>query len=353
MQELNTVPSKSEPISSKEYNALLEKATHMLGLTRHNVAGLGDCQLLAVCLAYFGRRKYDESDRNRNIINCKCSMINTYHHNLGNDIILADRYSFWRKHCIGDILTSEYYINDVTMAQLCTMLNQKICVLYKPRTEKHLLGEIYIPIDNDVEKLKRYGLLFKDNNFTISHFNRKIKDDEVEGSLSDWMNEGSISFVWHEGLHYQAYLTKADERFYQSRSYPKLSPVPEDICPWKYNVNSTCPVCQKTWSNDSVYCDLCDGCVHYKCIGNDFYKKHKKPADFKNKTFICYNCMDNIKIHLETYHSTIKIRKPLRLTESINWFFSFLKIKFSDDNVNLYKRILQFKHIDKRVSAVR
>lgn len=244
-------------------------------------------------------------------------------------------------------------MNDATMAQSRAALNQKMRALRKPITEKHLLGDICMPIGNDVEKLKRHGLLFKDNNFAISHFNGKTKGDEVEGSLSDWMSEGSISFVWHEASRHQAYLTKADERFCQSRSYPKLSPVPEDICPWKCDANSACPVCQKTWSNDSVCCDLCDGCAHYKCIGNDFYKKHKKPADFKNQTFICCNRVDNIKTHLETYHSTIKIRKPLRLTESINWFFSFLKIKFSDDNVNLHKRTLQFKHIDKRASAVR
>lgn len=96
-QVLNRVPSNSEPISSKECDALLEKATRALGLARRNVAGLGDCQLLAARLAYFGRRKYDESDRNRNIVNFKCSMINAYHRNLGNDIALVDRRSFWRK----------------------------------------------------------------------------------------------------------------------------------------------------------------------------------------------------------------------------------------------------------------
>ena len=353
VEEVSSRPSNKAPIIEDECNALLEEAIRMLGLAKHDVAGLGDCQLLAICLAYFGRRRYDESDRSKSIIDFKRSMINACHHQLGNDSALEGRCSFWRKHMIGDMLSSECCMNDVALSQLCTVLNHKICAFCKPRNEEHQLGEICMPIDGKVGKLKRYGLLFKDNEFIISHFNGKKKGDEIEGSLSDWMNEGSISFMWHKGLHYQSYLTKADERFYQSRSFPKLSPIPENICPWKCKINSACPVCQKTWSDDSVYCYLCDGCAHYKCIGNEFYKKHKKPADFKNKTFICYHCMDNIKMHLETYHESLNKNKPLRLMESIDWFFSFLKIKFSDDNVDLCKRILQYKQIDRRVSQVR
>ena len=43
----------------------------MLGLKRHNIAGLGDYQLLAIYLAYFRKRKYDEGDRNKNMIKLK------------------------------------------------------------------------------------------------------------------------------------------------------------------------------------------------------------------------------------------------------------------------------------------
>ena len=53
------------------------------------------------------------------------------------------------------------------------------------------------------------------------------------------------------------------------------------------------------------------------------------------------------------YHSSLEKEVLLRLTESVNCFFSFLKIKFTAENVNLLKRMLQFKHIDSRASAVR
>ena len=83
VEELNAAPSNNTLIIEEDYNASLEKAIHTLGLARHNVLGCGDCQLLAMCLAYFGRRRYDESDRNKDIINFKRCMINAYYNNLG------------------------------------------------------------------------------------------------------------------------------------------------------------------------------------------------------------------------------------------------------------------------------
>ena len=109
---------------------------------------------------------------------------------------------------------------------------------------------------------------------------------------------------------------------------------------WKHEINSTCPACAKQWANYSVWCDLCGGCVHYNCIGKDFYKKHKIPKCFEKRTFMCYNCMDNIKEKLESYKKELDTKRPLRLIESVNWFFSYLVIAFTAENVDLFKKIL-------------
>ena len=87
----------------------------MLNLKKHNVEGLGYFQLLATCLAYFGKRRHDESDRNKKMIKLKWSMINIYHHNLVDDATLEKRYNCWRKHEIGDFMTSEHCMNDITI----------------------------------------------------------------------------------------------------------------------------------------------------------------------------------------------------------------------------------------------
>ena len=139
---------------------------------------------------------------------------------------------------------------------------------------------------------------------------------------------------------------------YNQRSFPKKLLITNELCPCRFTVNSTCPMFMKTWSYNLVDCDSCDGCVHWKCI-KDFYEKHSKAKDFYNKTFICYYCIDRININLESYHMSFGLSKPLRLIESINWFFSFLKIYFVRDNTNLFKKTFQFKHIDSRVSDVR
>ena len=107
-----------------------------------------------------------------------------------------------------------------------------------------------MPADSKAKKVKRRSSLFNNNNFSISYFNRKRKGSEVEDSLSKWMNERSISFTQHRDSHYEDYLTKVDERLYQSRSSSKFSPIPENIFPWKFNINPAHPVYQKTWSDE-------------------------------------------------------------------------------------------------------
>ena len=60
----------------------------MLNLKKHNATGLGDCQLLATCLAYFEKRRCDESDINKKMIKLKWLLINIYYHNLVDDAML-------------------------------------------------------------------------------------------------------------------------------------------------------------------------------------------------------------------------------------------------------------------------
>ncbi len=79
----------------------------MLDLSKVNVAGLGDCQLLAVCLFYFVTRRYDESDRNKDIIMFKWSMINYFQHRLWDNETLQKLFNFWRKHAIEDAMNRE------------------------------------------------------------------------------------------------------------------------------------------------------------------------------------------------------------------------------------------------------
>ena len=62
-----TNEGKPNKISENEHFELLNHVLNMLDLRKVNVPGLGDYQLLAVCLVYFGRRRHDESDRNKDI----------------------------------------------------------------------------------------------------------------------------------------------------------------------------------------------------------------------------------------------------------------------------------------------
>ena len=70
-----------------------------------------------------------------------------------------------------------------------------------------------------------------------------------------------------------------------------------------------------------------------------------------HKTFLCSNCVENIKINLEQCHNDLKINRSLRPDESINWFFSYLKIYLNVDNIALFTRMLKYNKIDKKASA--
>ena len=217
----------------------------MLDLSKFNVAGLGDCQLLVVCLSYFGTRRYDESDRNKDITTFKWSMINYFQHRTWDNQTLQKRFNFWRKNTIGDDMHREYYMNGITLEYFSRMLKQKICVFYRLfRKEHDMIGEVHVPFDNE-DKAKTHALLFKDNKFNITKCGSS-KNSNVKGTLCNWVKEGYVSFIWHIGLHYQAYISKSNEKFYNERSHPTMNQVPSDIFSSKFKNNSICPFCTKT-----------------------------------------------------------------------------------------------------------
>ena len=69
---------KRNKISEIECFDLLNHTLSMLGLSKVNVEGRCDCKLLAVRFYYFGRRRYDESDRNADDTASKWHMINYF-----------------------------------------------------------------------------------------------------------------------------------------------------------------------------------------------------------------------------------------------------------------------------------
>ena len=154
-------------------------------------------------------------------------------------------------------------------------------------------------------------------------------------------------------MHYEAFSSPLDVIYYSARKYEYYKTYEDAASMWKFNLNPTCPVCRKELGKNFVFCDLCGGGVHYECIGTDFYQGHKSVKSFNKKTFICYHCMDNVKEFLEGHKDKLKINGSLKLIESTNWFFSYLRIDFTSENVQLFERILQHKQVDRRTSAVR
>ena len=117
-----------------------------------------------------------------------------------------------------------------------------------------MIGELHAPFDNE-DKATRHALLFKDNEFNVTKFG-SAKNSNVQGTSCDWVNDGSIIFVWHRGLHCQACVSKSNQKFCNERNHHAIRQVSSDVCPRKFKINSTCPVCMKTWSENSVHCDL-------------------------------------------------------------------------------------------------
>ena len=134
-----------------------------------------------------------------------------------------------------------------------------------------------------------------------------------ECPVNDWINEGLVSFIWNEGVYYKAYVSKLDKVFHSSRNYPKPFVENDAHSVWKSIRNSTFRGFNKKWNIPSVYCDLCDECVHWKLIDKDIYEKHHRMRNFDNNPFLCSNWVETIKINLDQCHNNLELNLSLRL----------------------------------------
>ena len=103
-KDVSSVEEKRETINMDEFRvnprenkSFIERDMSMLGLSRnnHNVEGLDDCKILAFCLAYFGPKKNDETEKSKDIVKSKLSMVNSFDHRLKVDIFLEERFRSW------------------------------------------------------------------------------------------------------------------------------------------------------------------------------------------------------------------------------------------------------------------
>ena len=78
--------------------------------------------------------------------------------------------------------------------------------------EKDMLGELYAPMESDKNPCKRHSLLLKDRKFYTSSFGTD-RNKREQCPINDWIDEGSSSVMWYEGVHYQAYVSKLDKAF--------------------------------------------------------------------------------------------------------------------------------------------
>ena len=99
----------------------------MLALAKHDVSGLRDYLILAICLSYFEPKRYDEKDTSREIIKLKWSII-IKHYKLTDDRNILERFRNWRNHLIGVSLHSLLCMSYFPVEMKCNMLNQKIAV---------------------------------------------------------------------------------------------------------------------------------------------------------------------------------------------------------------------------------
>ena len=60
-------------VNPREHKTLLERAMRMIGLLKDdsNAEGVGDCQILAVCLTFFGPRKCNQTEKSKEIMKSK------------------------------------------------------------------------------------------------------------------------------------------------------------------------------------------------------------------------------------------------------------------------------------------
>ena len=80
-----------EDVSRDEYTIILNRALNILGLFISNVAGLEDCQTLAVCKVFFRPDKNDERYNSRDIIKFKW-LINNNHHKACTENVIVERF---------------------------------------------------------------------------------------------------------------------------------------------------------------------------------------------------------------------------------------------------------------------
>ena len=200
-------------------------------------------------------------------------MMNLFENN-NEDPVLKSRIINWRKHVIGDCLPSRLYMNDITIEWLSIMFNQIIIILHRPIAEKDMVGEMCEPISDFSSR--RSALFYKDNQFYYNE--TKCRETRTICPIFEWVNNGQVSFIWHKGLHYQAYSSNCEEQFYKYREFFFAKRTAhKSHCVWEYKINSTCPVCSKIWNKkNSTCCDSCNGCVHYECVVQDCYKKKQE-----------------------------------------------------------------------------
>ena len=95
-----------------------------------------------------------------------------------------------------------------------------------------MIGETQVPFNDEEgdEGTNTCALLLKDQEFILSTFGQD-KTKQIEGTLCDWINDVPISSIWHQGAHYQSYLSKIDVRHCDQRSFPKNLLIHNELCP--------------------------------------------------------------------------------------------------------------------------
>ena len=101
--------------------------------------------------------------------------------------------------------------------------------------------------DKDINEGNRaHELILQNIEFHLSRFGQD-NTQPIEDTISDWINDGSIIFIWYQGYQHKAHLSNTNDKYYDQRSYPKNRRIPNERCPWRFNINSACTVCMKTW----------------------------------------------------------------------------------------------------------
>ena len=89
-------------------------------------------------------------------------------------------------------------------------------MLFKLNREKHFLGSIYNP--TDAGKVKRAPLFFSNDEFYWNP-NKSDLEYRVRCPVNEWIKNGEITFIWHQGLHYEAFSSPKDVTYYSARKH--------------------------------------------------------------------------------------------------------------------------------------